>query len=257
MHCGKQINEGAAFCSVCGKPQQQAAVSTDTVSTQVAVTSKPQGIAALDMPTLLETIRIANSVITQYMEALESEFVETLMYDRMWIHTIKNEEKTGKEDFLDFLEQNSYFGLKDNKVKVLVKILNGGGLKAESWTMDWSHCDKFFKQNNVFELYKEDRQLRCDKELNENANIGCVDLIPENYRYPLALDEIYSYLADHRAESWKEAVNLYEEQLHRWKLEENSEEALLLQAQTVALAGQASSRAGAAALFSGLNFFFK
>ena len=94
-------------------------------------------------------------------------------------------------------------------------------------------------------------------EKNLYANIQYVTLIPENYRYPLALDEIYSYLANHRAGSWTEAVNLYEEQLHRWKLEANSEEALLLQAQTAVLAGRAASSAGTAAVFSGLSFFFK
>jgi len=258
MHCGKQINEGSAFCSVCGKPQQQAqasAPSTDTVPTQATVTSTPQGIAALDMPALLEAIQIANSVITPYMEALEteSEVVEKLRYDGIWAYSIM--ETSDREEFLDFFEQNSYFGLKQGKAKQFISLLSGG----MAMTIFPSTVTKYFEENGILELYEEQRQQRFAKPLEDaiNANIQYVNLIPPNYRYPLALDEIYSYLANHRAESWKEAVNLYEEQLHRWKLEENSEEALLLQAQTAALAGRAASSAGTAALFSGLNFFFK
>ena len=81
MHCGEQINQGSAFCSACGKPQQQAQTSAVS-STQVAVTSKPQGIAALDMPTLLETIRVANSVIKAYLET--SEHYENLDNFQQW-----------------------------------------------------------------------------------------------------------------------------------------------------------------------------
>ena len=263
MHCGKQINEGSAFCSVCGKPQQQAqtsAVSTDTASTQVAVTSKPQGIAALDMPTLLETIRIANSVIKAYLEI--SEHYENLdnfqqwglvAYEAMkgvkyWLgHKVPSLEEYGLD--VDFLNEYNQSKKVWRDARIQITVIEGAASEL--------FAKKIAKENL---LQADIGQAKAELEVAENnlnANIEYVNLIPENYRYPFALDEIYSYLADHRAESWKEAVNLYEEQLHRWKLEENSEEALLLQAQTAALAGRAASSAGTAALFSGLNFFFK
>jgi len=268
MHCGKQINEGSAFCSVCGKPQQQVqtgAVSTDTASIQVAVTSKPQGIVALDMPTLLETIQIANSVITQYMEA--SEHSDDFGNFQQWCLAYYKEAKSFKSYIFPKFPKLAEYGLDIDFLNYFIakKGHTSFGkplvLEQEEGGMNKGHIEALVKHtvknNDISPDIDEAKAKLKIAEDNLNSNIECVYLIPENYRYPLALDEIYSYLANHRAESWKEAVNLYEEQLHRWKLEENSEEALVLQAQTAALAGRAASSAGTAALFSGLNFFFK
>jgi hypothetical protein len=157
------------------------------------------------------------------------------------------------KEFLNFFTQNSYFGLKEKHAKHYIKLLTG---KSSSHIAIFpSTVAKFFRANGILELYMEQRVSPFEEVLNANSQY--VNLISPNYRYPLALNELYSYLLNGRAESWKEAVNLYEEQLHRWKLEQNSEEALFLQVQTAALAGRAASSAGTAALFSGLNFFLK
>jgi len=117
---------------------------------------------------------------------------------------------------------------------------------------------KYLIKNNI--VQPDIDEAKGDLDIAEeilNAKIEYVNLIPPDYRFPLALNEMYSYLLNGRAESWKEAINLFEETLHRWKLEQDSEEAMLLQAQTAALAGRAASSAGAAALFSELRLFFR
>ena len=181
----------------------------------------------------------------------ESEFVEALKNSASnnLLLMIKNRSISDVDEFRNFCEQNSYFGLK--QAKDYQKILEG---KIPNFLTPRKML-QICEEKGILQLYIDYRVKPCEAALN--VKIQYVNLIPPNYRYPLALDEIYSYLANLRAENWKEAVNLYEEQLHRWQMEVNSEEALLLQAQAAALAGKASSRAGTAALFSSLSFFFK
>jgi uncharacterized membrane protein YukC len=58
---------------------------------------------------------------------------------------------------------------------------------------------------------------RQDEIIETKSDILCV--LPKNYRYPLAANFIADVLESGRAESLKEALNLYEEQLHRWRME--------------------------------------
>lgn len=58
-----------------------------------------------------------------------------------------------------------------------------------------------------------------------------IHILPPNYRYALAADYIYNCFLNSRAYTIQEAVNLYEEQLHRWKMENTQEMMLALQRQ--------------------------
>jgi len=80
-----------------------------------------------------------------------------------------------------------------------------------------------WKQKSLAEkLHRELDNKRLEKEklkeeivlmLQESADILAV--IPVDYRYPLATETIYRIFLNGRADTMKEAVNLYEEQLHR------------------------------------------
>lgn len=65
---------------------------------------------------------------------------------------------------------------------------------------------------------------RADLITNEitgclKENEGYIELIPQKYRYPLACNYMAEVIQCGRADNLKEAMNLYEEQLHRWKIE--------------------------------------
>ena len=101
---------------------------------------------------------------------------------------------------------------------------------------------------------------QADKALEENIKV--IELIPPDYRYPLALQTMYSFVRNHRASNWKECADMTEEQLHRWKMEANSAEGLRLQAETRNLTAQVAKhskktarRAGATAVFTGIMAF--
>ena len=76
-----------------------------------------------------------------------------------------------------------------------------------------------------------------------------LEKVPQDYRYYIAVNYIVDCLQKGRADSMKEAINLYEEQLHRWKLENAAMEAVILQQQQAASLRsiQASSRVAAVA----------
>lgn len=76
-----------------------------------------------------------------------------------------------------------------------------------------------------------------------------LEKVPQDYRYYIAVNYIVDCLQKGRADSMKEAINLYEEQLHRWKLENAAMEAVVLQQQQAASLRsiQASSRVAAVA----------
>ena len=78
-------------------------------------------------------------------------------------------------------------------------------------------------------------------------------LIPEEYRYSFALDTMQSYLKNFRADNWRDCMNLYEEAKHRWLLEQNSSEGLLLQRQMAQSSERAASSAEAAAFFGAVT----
>jgi hypothetical protein len=67
-------------------------------------------------------------------------------------------------------------------------------------------------------------QKRIEVIIHEKKEI--ISIIPEKYRYPLAVNFFAEVLENGRADSMKEAMNLYEEQLHRWKMENKMEQIL-------------------------------
>ncbi|MDR2022098.1 MAG: hypothetical protein LBQ71_02325 [Hungatella sp.] len=64
---------------------------------------------------------------------------------------------------------------------------------------------------------RDEIKKRMDNLVQEKKEI--ISIIPEQYRYPLAAKYFVEVLENGRADSLKEAMNLYEEQLHRWKME--------------------------------------
>lgn len=56
-------------------------------------------------------------------------------------------------------------------------------------------------------------------------------IIPANYQYPIAIDYIISCFENKRANSLKDAINLFEQQLHYWKVENSLQRIQLLQNQ--------------------------
>ncbi len=61
--------------------------------------------------------------------------------------------------------------------------------------------------------------LEKEKSLFLQNNINLLDFVPEHYRTNLAVAFMERAVRTGRADTLKEAINLYEEQLHRWNME--------------------------------------
>ncbi|MFR7591595.1 MAG: hypothetical protein ACLUVC_09140 [Longibaculum sp.] len=70
----------------------------------------------------------------------------------------------------------------------------------------------------AFENGKQDDINAIVKEYADNLRI-----LPSDYWYTLAVDNIIKYFEQKRASQVKEALALFDEQLHRWKIEQNNQ----------------------------------
>jgi len=89
------------------------------------------------------------------------------------------------------------------------------------------------------------------------ANSVALKIIPKDYLYPFALETMSGYVRNYTASTWKECVEKFEQQLHRWKMEINSEEGLRIQRETHRLAAAAERNSFWAATFSAASYFRK
>lgn len=69
-------------------------------------------------------------------------------------------------------------------------------------------------------------QARCNSQDYYNQSVvksyellPAIEFIPKEYQYSIAINFFCDVLRNGRADSFKECMNLYEEQLHRWKIE--------------------------------------
>lgn len=83
--------------------------------------------------------------------------------------------------------------------------------------------------NIIYQNETEPRKIECLKNIKEikealenfgDSNKHLLDFLPSKYRNLEATSYMLMVVSDKRAETLKEAMNLYEEQLHRWKLED-------------------------------------
>ncbi len=69
-------------------------------------------------------------------------------------------------------------------------------------------------------------QLMDERQVFEKRNIRVLDFLPDIYRTQLAAAFMERVVRTGRADTLKEAMNLYEEQMHRWMLEEQGHQLL-------------------------------
>lgn len=99
------------------------------------------------------------------------------------------------------------------------------------------------KSSNKAKQQKYDRISYLQKEIDTRnlwisryieKHIDVVSKVPSKYFYPIAIDYFIEVISNGRADTLKEAMNLFEEQLHRWKIEDMTKSAMIAQQQTAA-----------------------
>ena len=87
--------------------------------------------------------------------------------------------------------------------------------KIEKFDTDWESANGSEKER----LIKETEALKRARAEYIDSTSGDFEFLPAGYRDPVAVTYMAKLIKDDRAADLKEALSVYDEQAHRWKLE--------------------------------------
>lgn len=223
--CGNQIAEDINFCPNCGN-----AVGKSITEMQENNNSEKEEILRnlnVALP-IYQTIATVNAEIMQLRQdaqqtktRTDKEITSTTIAGVLLISffsliissSIKSE---GKESLMSNLSFFLYIGI----IVLGVYFINkhkkktGSGSEVEKLAEEKERIlDNYIKENNTPELY----------------------YLPEKYRYYSAAHYIKECIENKRAHNLTDAINLYEEQLHRWQMENYQQAMYILNQQQMAI----------------------
>ena len=113
-------------------------------------------------------------------------------------------------------------------VIILGILILAGGLTiiGLSYNANYKRC-----MTQINAIADSKHNLEKNREVEVKKLLPEIQFVPANYRYLIAVQYMLEAFQNQRADTFKEAINLYEEQLHRWKLENASAQMLTLQRQ--------------------------
>ena len=109
-----------------------------------------------------------------------------------------------------------------------------------------------FTAKNNLQIQKISEEI--ERVATESADI--INQIPRDYRYYSAVQFLESVLANGRADNMKEAINLYEDKLHKMRLEKMSEQMLRENEQQSRMLNSIEENSSRAAVASEINTVF-
>lgn len=88
----------------------------------------------------------------------------------------------------------------------------------------WKPIDKLFAGKSPVPEWEAEKNRRLQElaeriEYVASSNIEAINALPRDYRYYYAASFLEQALANYRADSMKEALNLYEDHVHKLKME--------------------------------------
>lgn len=200
INCGKALQDTAKFCSQCGTRQEEA--PDLAVENRGEVTcSGADDMGREDLLSRLEVTLPLLEQVQEYQKELNQRQKElrrskrtsgiTTITQPLWDLSIKADE----------LIDNMTFGI--------------FGLKKRDKEIFGAYYD--YSQDDYQARYDE---LKAEVNRFLLENMDHFTYIPEDYRYPMAVSCFIKYLNEKRAHTMPELLNLYDEQLHRWKMED-------------------------------------
>lgn len=234
-NCGTELADGTSFCPSCGTAQNDAAVTLNKgtpISAQVD--ERKQVLAVMDDSfSVMTSIKQKENEILE-MEALieEGEYKARKRYIVLAI-------------FLGSLVPVTFAPI----FRAIGGESIGGLLAMAAWigvvVLFIMRRKKYLKQ--VDESTKNKQTYEATLQSLKNDPI--LSWLPYDYRDSTSFTYLYTYLTNLRANSLKEAINLYETEKHQERLE-------LISAVTAQAAADAASSANAAAGAAAASAFF-
>ncbi len=166
------------------------------------------------METLLRQLNQADRICSEANVFFEKEAAFQGRADSKQAHLIKNTVRVGLVAF--------FVGLNSELVWLIILVAAGA----------FFALTKFKIKDLSEKAAAEDKKgMKILKDNYEDLKF-----LPEDYWYPLATGYLVKIISTRRADSLKEALDMFDAQLHRWKVEEaNAEMVAQQQAQTAHL----------------------
>lgn len=231
QNCGNELADGAAFCPSCGTAQNDAAVSLSKGVVAAAgaanvADERKQVLAVMDNSfSVMTSIKQKENEIEEKEEQIEKALSKARKrYIILWF----------------------FLGL---MVCCVLESIIGTALASLIWVGFIA-----FGVWNMINKKKEAKTLTAEKQTLENTlvslkNDETLSWLPYDYRDSTSFTYLYTYLTNMRANSLKEAINLYETEKHQARLE-------LISAVTAQAASDAAASANAAAGAAAASAFF-
>ena len=209
-NCGAEISDGSKFCSKCGAKLNFSEIE----ATNETAINDPVGERVALMYSLYKSLPIYKKIdeFANKENALRNNNLPVILYILIGFCS-------GLIGFsiLGFFVVNSSFpgdlafllvAVFAVVPPILIYIQNDKNNRKmiEKNKQDWS---EYVKNNSIPELF----------------------VLPEDYRYYIAVEYIYSCLNDKRADNLKEALNLYVEQKDRWMNQHMTQQIMAIQRQ--------------------------
>lgn len=126
----------------------------------------------------------------------------------------------------------------------------------------WIIMSYFSKKSQLSKLEnklqnKKDELASINRNLYDIATTikDKITILPPDYQYSMAAEYIYSCLRNQRANTIGEAVNLYEDQLHKWRVENSLQQLNQMQKEQAASLRYIKATSGIAAAASVAGLF--
>jgi len=219
--CGKEIEENANFCSVCG------AKITQIVESNPIIQMSSHNIYQNDE---IQEIQIELTNIIEELKRVEEYHNRRQMLQKQ----LNRLEKSGDSNFI-FLECGISFFV---GIGLISLIGFAGGITIGGIILGTLHfCVRDSLKNDKNKQISDlQAELHTVRQVHAESVQKVVPVLqrnlPREYWYSIALTSITGYLRTGRASNMKEALNLYEEEMHRLRMENMQEQSLRLNQQT-------------------------
>ncbi|GHU34696.1 hypothetical protein FACS1894105_01930 [Clostridia bacterium] len=295
FQCGKELKDGSAFCVFCGvnlKQEQEIENNSLNITnfnsgdnSNVPLITSVSQLNKLNVTELEAFLLKADKEATAIQPLLERA-ENILAYKQSWQILKTKDPRPERPDFTIHESEVLYANIRKKYIACtilgcLMGVILFGTIGIVALSNNYLALLilplyiilLIFKFRALSKYTKDsiaDTNQICDNYFEANRNQAndiwsrfiAYPAVPSDYRQPLLVSLMLGFVQSGKAESWKECLNLADEQIHRWALEDNTEEAKLY-AQQAAIyaeaayeqAKSANYRAGVAAAFSIFNYY--
>lgn len=227
--CGKELINGANFCPNCGNEVTEQTYEEKHFDGEEILRNLNVAIP------IYKTITLVEEEIIQLRDRAKNEKKYLVIYTTVIVCSIILVVELLLAVVL------SRLGVEGEIFKSMLSVLNGVLIIAgiclfskDEWKNKFSEFEQRYNKGKRSENEANKKEQILDNYIKENDNPELYYL-PGKYRYYNAAVYIKECIENKRAHNLTDAINLYEEQLHRWQVENYQQAMYILNQQQLAL----------------------